>query len=633
MFLAAVVLASAISVALGVLVVRRSDQHLIGWMLVAHGLSVGVLLAGWEESATEGAARVVDQLAQGSWIFLFLWLALIAYVLPTGRPLSRAWGRWICVGIGGAVLFLVGAAGDRSGFQDQHGGQPPPLTWLPDPVADLLGLVGLVLVVALLSGSALAVRSRLRSASGDERLSLLWLVWGALTIPAGLLCVWADHFFLGGQAWFARAVLLAVSLALPSTIAASVLRHHLFDIRLLLSRTLTYAALVVGVAGLYAGILLVAGRLGSRWAPAAPSGDSVTVGGLVAVAVVAVTLNPAQSWLRRRVERWVYGYRSSPHQALRLLAERADAAERDALVPAVTTAVAEALEVERVWVDDGPIHQDERALRIPLEHRGDHVGDLAVEVPPGRRLTPADLALLRDLARYAAVLVRSERQRDELRESRSRIVAGREEERRRLRRDLHDGVGPSLAAIVLKLNAAESQLPGAEGVSLVAQARDDVRDAITELRRVVDDLRPPAIDEVGLLAAIRQRAAALSGDVLIEVTGPEPLPPLPAAVEVAAFRIASEAMTNVARHAGATRCRVELGVDGQFELSITDNGRGTEVGGQTAARGAGWVSMRERAAELGGSCTISSGSKGGLVVRARVPVDQPADACGTEPRA
>lgn len=632
MLLAAVALASAISMALGFLVVRRSDQQLTGWMLVAHGLSVGALLAGRDKVATDGSALVVAQLAQGSWIFLFLWLALIAYVLPTGRPLSRAWERWIRVGIGGALLFLVGAAGDRTGFEDQHEGQPPPVTWLPEPVSDLLGLVGLVLVVALLCGSALAVRTRLRNASGDERLALLWLVWGALTIPAGLLCVWADHFLLGGQAWFPIAVLIVVSLALPAAIAVAVLRHHLFDIQLLLSRTLTYAALGVGVVGLYAGVMLAAGWLGSEWVGAAPLGGSVTVGGLMAVAVVAVALNPAQSWLRRRIERWVYGYRSQPHQALRLLAERADAAEPDALVPAVTTAVAEALKVERVWVDDGPTHQDERAVRIALEHRGENVGNLAVEVPSGRRLSPADLALLRDLARYAAVLVRSERQRDELRESRSRIVAGREEERRRLRRDLHDGVGPSLAAIVLTLNAAESQIPGGERASLVAQAREEVREAITELRRLVDDLRPPAIDEVGLLAAIRQRAAALSGDVLIEVTGPEPMPPLPAAVEVAAFRIASEAMANVARHAGATRCRVELEVNGRFELSIADNGRGAEVGRQTTTRGTGWVSMRERAAELGGSCTISSGPEGGLVVRARVPVDHPADSSAVELR-
>ena len=202
-------------------------------------------------------------------------------------------------------------------------------------------------------------------------------------------------------------------------------------------------------------------------------------------------------------------------------------------------------------------------------------------------------------------------------------MAGREEERRRIRRDLHDGVGPSLAAIVLKLNAAESRTEHTERSALVAEARQEVRQAIAEVRRLVDDLRPPAIDEVGLLAAIRQRAAALSGDLTIEVAGPDPMPALPAAVEVAAFRIASEAMTNVARHAAATRCRVDLVVNGRFELTVADNGRGADSGAPTTGRGAGWISMRERAAELGGTCTISHRPEGGMVVHAIVPLGRP----------
>ena len=122
-------------------------------------------------------------------------------------------------------------------------------------------------------------------------------------------------------------------------------------------------------------------------------------------------------------------------------------------------------------------------------------------MPPGRDFAEADHALLADLARYAAILVRSEQLNDELRDSRSRIITGREEERRRLRRDLHDGLGPSLAAIVLKLNAAQSRTDPHERDALIAETRDEVKEAITEVRRLVDDLRPPAIDEVGLLDA------------------------------------------------------------------------------------------------------------------------------------
>jgi signal transduction histidine kinase len=610
MFNTAVVIATAIPVALGLLVVHRGAQRGIGWLLVAQGLSVGALLGGSGVAGAGTASLIVDQLGAGSWIFLFLWLVLIAYLLPDGHAISRRWEWWIRAGLAGALLFLVGAAGDRSTFATEHGGAEAPLPWLPQPLSGLLGVVGLLLVVLLFFGSAFAVHARLRMSSGEARLQLMWLVWGALAVPAGLLVLWANHFVLGNHEWLTTTTLTTVSVALPTTITIAILRHSLFDIRPVLSRTLTYGALVVGVVAAYALVLLAADRLGG-------SGGA---GGLVAVAVVAVAVNPAHSWLRERIERWVYGYRSEPHQALRLLADRAEAAGPDALGDAITTAVSDALRVRRVWVDVGGA-DDEQVVRTALVHRGERLGDLAVEVPPGRPLSAADLSLLRDLARYAAVLVASERRSAELRASRTRLVTGREEERRRLRRDLHDGLGPSLAAIVLKLNVAQSRSDGAERAALLAEARDDARDAISEVRRLVDDLRPAAIDEVGLLAAIRQRAAALSGDVAIEVSGPEPMPTLPAAVEVAAFRIASEALTNVARHADATRCQVDLRVNGRFELTIADNGRGAgPTAGATKRRGVGWTSMQGRAAELGGTCTITDRVHGGLVVRAVLPL-------------
>jgi two-component system NarL family sensor kinase len=609
---AAVVIATAVPVVLGLLVVRRSDKRLIGWLLVAQGVSVGALLGGAPVAGSGTAALIADQLAAGSWIFLFLWLVLIAYLLPDGRTLSHGWLLWIRGGLVGALLFLVGAAGDRSAFVLEHEGTEPPLRWLPQPLSGLLGTVGLLLVVLLFLGSAVAVRSRLRRSSGQDRLQLLWLVWGALAVPMGLLVLWVNYFAMGAQEWLTTVTLTVVSVALPATIAVAILRYNLFDVRLALSRTLTYGALLVGVLGAYALVLYAAERMGG-------SGNG---GGLAAVAVVAVAVHPAHAWLRERIDRWVYGYRSEPYQALRLLADRADAADPDALSTAITDVVKQALRVKRVWVDaDGADHPG--VLRTALIHRSERLGDLAVEVPPGRTLSAADMSLLQDLARYAAVLVRAQQQADELRESRTRIVAGREEERRRLRRDLHDGVGPTLAAVVLTLNAAEAREDAAERGVLLAEAREQVRDAISEVRRLVDDLRPPAIDEVGLLGAIRQRASALSGGVVIEVSGPDPMPDLPAAVEVAAFRIASEAMANVARHSRASRCQVHVGVNGSFEMTIADNGRGADPGDGTIGPGVGWTSMRERAAELGGRCTISERAQGGLVVRVIVPLEHP----------
>ncbi|MFF5233402.1 histidine kinase [Dactylosporangium sp. NPDC000521] len=558
-----------------------------------------------QDTHTSTVGLVVDQMTQGAWVLLFLWLVLIAYLLPDGRAANRYWRWWIRFGLAGVVIFLVGAAGDRQGFEESHRGAAPPVPWLPESVCAGLGVFGLLLVVTLFFGSPVAVWRRLRRAHDAQRLQLLWLVWGTLTVPVALLAGWVNHFLIPAVPLF-PVTLALVAVVLPVTVGIAILRYRLFDIELVLSRTLTYLLLVVAVAAVYALLLLGAARyVGSD-----------TVGGLLAVVVVAVTVHPAYSFLRRHIERWVYGLRSDPRAAIRLLADRADAADPNGLLAAVADAVAAALRVDRVRVESSA-SPDDGALREPMMHRGERVGYLAIDVPAGRQFTRPDLDLVADLARYAAIVVRSGQLNDELRESRSRIVAAREEERRRLRRDLHDGVGPSLAAVVLKLNATQSRLDQAERNALIAETREEVKAAIAEVRRLVDDLRPPAIDEVGLLGAVRQRASALTGEVAFEVTGPDTLPPLPAAVEVVAFRIASEAMTNVVRHAGATRCRIVVEVGGSFELTIADNGHGLGPG---ATRGMGWTSMRERAAELGGSCTITSRPEGGLIVRAVLPL-------------
>ena len=393
----------------------------------------------------------------------------------------------------------------------------------------------------------------------------------------------------------------------------AILRYRLFDIELALSRTLTYGSLTIGVVGVYGLVLWLAGRL---------FGDR-PVAGLLAVGVVAAAVQPAHGLLRRRVERWVYADRSDPRGALRRLSDRVEqTADPDLVVQTVTDSVADAVKVDRVWVelvrDESTPRPGDSVVRIPLSHRGERLGDLALEMPPGRQLSASDLSLLHDLARHASVVVSSVHLTLDLQRSRARLVTAREEERRRLRRDLHDGLGPSLAAMVLKLNAAQTRTDEVERNRLLAESRDETRAMIAEVRRLVDDLRPPAIDEVGLVGAIRQRTAALSrADLLVEVSGPAPLPALPAAVEVAAFRIATEAVTNVARHSGATRCVVHVAVNGAFELSVSDNGHGAPTGTRP---GVGWTSMTDRAAELGGSCTISMRSGGGTVVRAVLPL-------------
>lgn len=208
----------------------------------------------------------------------------------------------------------------------------------------------------------------------------------------------------------------------------------------------------------------------------------------------------------------------------------------------------------------------------------------------------------------------------ELRESRERLVLAREEERRRLRNDLHDGVGSALAGLALIAGNARKALPNSpeEAMRWVGPLEEGIRNTVADVRRIVDDLRPPALDELGLAGALRQRAeATYPGAVVADgLDGAK----LPAAVEVAAYRIATEALANVARHTNATDVSVTLGVDqvsGALQLDVVDDGPGLP---DRVRAGVGLRSMRERAAEVGGTCEVSRLDEGGTRVRASLPI-------------
>jgi signal transduction histidine kinase len=234
-----------------------------------------------------------------------------------------------------------------------------------------------------------------------------------------------------------------------------------------------------------------------------------------------------------------------------------------------------------------------------------------------------DRRLLDDLAAQAGAAAYALRLTADLQRSRERLVSAQEEERRRLRRDLHDGLQPAIRGVALGLEAARSILPGdrAGAVTLLGRLQSELENAGTDLRRLVYDLRPPALDELGLLGALRQHATKVnlsSGDLDVIVEGPHDLGPLPAAVEVAAFRIGQEAIENARTHAEARSCRIVVALDGDtLHLSICDDGKGIDPSHRT---GVGFLGMRERAAEVGGICTVETAPGGGTCVRGRFPV-------------
>jgi signal transduction histidine kinase len=359
---------------------------------------------------------------------------------------------------------------------------------------------------------------------------------------------------------------------------------------------------------------------GAEWLLA----EGVGLGGsLLATAVIAVGFAPARNRLQRWVDRRLYGERHDPVQAMTRLGKRLrDAPGGDVLAQVLQT-VCETLRLPAasLLVDNLEVAAYGRpggaSEPIPLEHEGQQVGVLLVSPRTGEQaLGPADRRVLEVLAAPVAVALHAVLLSQELQRSRERLVAAREEERRRLRRDLHDGLGPTLTAVTLKADAARSLLATTpeQADSLLAELRGDAKQAIGDLRRIIYDLRPAPLDELGLLGALGEQVDRFGRQgLLVTLQAPPALPMLPAAVEVAAYRIVTEALTNVARHAQAGRATVTVSVDDGFCLDVQDDGTSSTANRGGWRPGMGLVSMAERVAEVGGTLQAGPTPTGGRV--------------------
>ncbi len=429
-------------------------------------------------------------------------------------------------------------------------------------------------------------------------------------------------------------------LPIPIGLGVAILRYRLFEIDRLINRALVYGALTVFVVSVY---IFVVGYLGSLIHTAENNHTRADLFfSLLATGAIALLFQPLRERIQRVVNRLMYGERDEPYRVLAHLGQRLEAtlASNDVL-PTIVETIATTLKLPYVAIalkDVSREMNDEAGVtasfgnlssmsrpalleRFPLIYQHETIGELIVALRDGEdTLASADQNLLETIAEQAAVAAHAARVTVELQTSRERLVTAREEERRRIRRDLHDGLGPALASITLKLDATRNLLPpNAEAsAQLLKELKGQTQGAIADIRRLVYDLRPPALDELGLAGALREYATRVRSDELeISVQVSEPLPPLTAALEVATYRIITEALTNVHRHANARHCFVAVGVNGDLELEIQDDGAGLP---KTYHAGVGLTSMRERAAELGGTCVIENAAGGGTRVRAILPM-------------
>jgi signal transduction histidine kinase len=353
---------------------------------------------------------------------------------------------------------------------------------------------------------------------------------------------------------------------------------------------------------------------------------------LLLIGLAAILFQPLRERIQQAVNRLVYGERDNPYAVLARLGRHMESTlAPETVLPTIVETIARSLKLpyaaivlkqeEEVTVAAAYGSPMEPQQRFPLVYQAEQLGELVLSPrSSGEFLTPADQRLLHDLAPQIGVALNAVRLTVDLQRSRERLVTAREEERRRLRRDLHDGLGPQLASQTLTLTAARKLLrqdPDA-AEALLADATAHVQEAITDIRRLVYALRPPALDDLGLIAALSEQIAQYrASGVSITLEAPEKLPELPAAVEVACYRITQEALTNVVRHAHARICLVRLELDEVCTLEITDDGIGLPA---SCRSGVGFSSMHERAEELGGTCVIESRATGGTRVFAHLPL-------------
>lgn len=595
------------------------------WRVPGHGVTrvlavmavcgaLGLLAPGLLDgrTASDGGWDLPWVLSGLAWVGGLPMLPLLFLLFPTGFPPSPRWRPVLHAQLA-ALAGLVGLVVTDA-----------------DPARGLPQALAVSAAVVLVTGAVLAsvgLVLRWGRSVGEERRQLLVFALVAAAAAGWYVIGGIVSFGLGAEA---PASAIAVPLILTAPVLATgyaVARHHLYGIDPVVNRFAVWGLVTAVLLGSYLGaVALLTSVTGA-------GEGSPVVAALMAVAV-AGCLHPVRVCTQRLVDRVMYGARDDPLAVLRAAGARLSAAvgPTEVGLEIVRTAadslrlpwVALDLETEGTWsrVAEVGAPRPREPCVIPIRDAGEDVGRLLAGARRGERgLAERDAHLLRDLATQAGPAVRSARLLAELSDSRERLVQARESERRRLRRDLHDCLSPALSGIGLTADTARRLLIRQPRLvdDLLARIAGEARDSADVVRRMLADLRPAALEDADLGAALTDRASQLSrpGEFDVRVCASDRVDGLRGAVQVAAYRIAVEAMANAARHSGGTTCDVFLDrVDGHLHITVSDDGRGLLDG---VLPGVGLSSMRERAEEVGGHLVLDRDSHG-LTVTADLPV-------------
>lgn len=610
--------------ALAAAITRRMPRHPLGWLFMVIGASHAVAVATGQYALaadTHGwpGLTVAGWISGWSWApGMFLPLTVVILLFPNGTLPSRKWRPVLWLAVAGVVGVTVSLALSEVIELGPDASASNPLgIAVAAPAFAVFAATTLVAGIASLASLIL----RLRASTGDTRRQLApVVVASALVVVALILVVTLPDW--------APLIQLVVLPLLPLSVALAVLRYRLYSLELIVRRSVIFIGLTALVVVGYA--LVVEGLSGLlRSQGALPES-------LLATGVVALAFQPARIGLQKLTTRALYGERDDPVAAVvKAGARMGNARDPDAALAAAVLSLQESLRLPWAAVYDKAGELVAASGERPswaasvaeweLLHLGQSCGVLVLcRRSPRERFTSADERLIGAFLSPIASSLASRRFVEDLRESRERLVLAQEEERHRLRRDIHDGLGPMLAAVAMHADVAMLRLdrtPEALRETL-SRLRSTATDAMTDVRRIIEDLRPAALTELGLRDALDEfcRLRSSPESTVVTFAADPDVPTAAPGVEVAVYRVVTEAVTNALRHSNASEVRVGLTAHGGWlEAVVADDGRGWEV--NAPSEGVGLSAMRERSAEIGGRLSIESGESG-TTVQASFPVTE-----------
>jgi signal transduction histidine kinase len=651
---AALVDAGAFGLLGGLLVARRPDNPM-GWLMLLVSLSQGGigLADGYADLALFGHAGNLPGGDLAAWVGGWIWapgfgvlLTVVLLIFPDGRPLTPGWRYAIWASAAAVITVSVALATGFWGVPGKVILQGNLTNTGPGSLYSLAFEVGILASGACMVAGIIAIVLRYRRGGIDERHQLKWVIAGtfllAITavlsfdfVPLPAIVKWPMESL--GAAGF------------PATIAIAILRYRLYDIDVVISRTLVYGSLAAFITAVYVGIVVGIGTL------VGSGGRPNIVLSIVATAIVAVAFQPVRERLQKVANRLVYGKRATPYEVLSQFSERvAESYAADDVLPRMARVLAEGTGAMRadVWLragqmlrlpaswPEGPLATEPARIVgdslpqmpdadrvVEVRHQGELLGALSVTKRQGESLTPVEEKLLEDLASQAGLVLKNVgltsellARLEDLRASRQRLVAAQDEERRRLERNLHDGAQQNLVAIKVKLGLAEifAEKDPARARATLAELKADADEALETLRDLARGIYPPLLADKGLAAALESQARKATLPVTVDVDG---VGRYPQDVEAAVYFCTLEALQNVQKYAEATRATVRLADAGrELHFEISDDGKGFDP--STVRKGAGLTNMADRLDALGGGVDIDSTPGGGTRLLGRVPTQE-----------